>query len=147
MSINVMKYHFKKIRIAILTGVILSVISFRLSYFAHFITSEIDKDYSNTCLLRSWSDPKMLWFFIHPFVTSVIMAFTWSFAKGNFKDKFNTESGARFGLLFWIISLPSLLLSYSIFPISLLLTITWAITGLSQAIVAGYIFSKTIQRG
>lgn len=140
-----MKYHFEKIRIAILTGVILSVISLKFSYFTHFITSKLDQNYSNTCLMRSFVDPIRWWFFVQPFVISIIMAFAWNSIKEKFKNNFNTARGPLFGLLFWIISLPSLLLSYSIFPISLLLTITWALSGLSQSIVAGFIFSKTIE--
>jgi hypothetical protein len=121
------------------------IISFLLGRILHLIMPEIESQYKNPCLFRPWSDPRMWFFFAHPFALSLIMAFTWSPTKHVFKGKFNNENGMLFGLFFWIISLPGLLLSYSTFPLTLIIVISWAFTGLVQTTIAGFMISKTIK--
>jgi len=135
----------KKIAYGLMAGAVMLLISLLLGMLTHLLLPEIESEYKNTCLFRPWSDPSMWWFFVHPFTLALIMAFVWSETKDLFKDKLNSERGLHFGFLFWIISLPGLLMSYSTFPVTLMMAITWALSGLIQVLFGGYFFSKTIQ--
>ena len=135
----------KKIAYGLMAGAIMLLLSLLIGILTHLVLPEIESEYKNTSLFRPWSDPRMWWFFVHTFSLALIMAFVWSPTKDLFKDKRYTERGLRFGFLFWIISLPGLMMSYSTFPLTLMMTFAWALSGLIQVLFGGYFFSKTLQ--
>jgi len=70
------------------------------------------------------------------------LAWTWDKTKDLFKDKNWMWRGKKFGLTYWLIFLPGMLISYSTFPVSLSMIATWSLNGLIQGIVAGWVFAK-----
>ena len=135
---------FEKMKIAALTGVVLLVIFLRLNYFLQRLLPELRNEYENSCSIRSSSDSKMCLLLMHPFALSITMAFIWGKTKGIIEHKMGNAKGLLFGVLFWTISLPLLLLSYTLLPFTLTMFIAMAFIGLIQMTTAGFIFSKTI---
>lgn len=100
------------------------------------------KEYNNFFIFRSWKDPLMQLFYVHPFVVGLILAWIWEKVKKLVKGKGLTK-GINFGLTYFLIVVPGMLMSYSTFKISLLMVATWTISVLAQALVSGVILAKT----
>jgi hypothetical protein len=81
-------------------------------------------------------------FYVHPFLVGLILAWVWEKIKKIVKGK-GTAKGVNFGLTYFLIVVPGMLMSYSTFKISLLMVTTWTISVLVQALVAGIILAKT----
>ncbi|MGZ5245397.1 MAG: hypothetical protein ACXWD4_15860, partial [Bacteroidia bacterium] len=64
------------------------------------------------------------------------------FVKSLFAAGESTGNGFKFGLMFWVISLPGMLISYSSFPISIAMVLGWTFSGLVQYLLAGLVVSK-----
>ncbi|MCX6817525.1 MAG: hypothetical protein NTU57_01580 [Candidatus Aenigmarchaeota archaeon] len=99
-------------------------------------------EYNNPALFRPWSDPLMSLYFVEPFVLGVIMAWFWNMAKGLIKETDAIKKGVYFGLGYWVITIPGMIMSYSSFPISLLMTVSWSLSIFVQVICAGILFAK-----
>lgn len=100
------------------------------------------KEYDNFFIFRPWKDPLMQLFYVHPFVVGLILAWIWEKIKKIVKGK-GVAKGVNFGLTYFLIVVPGMLLSYSTFKISLLMVTTWTISVLFQALVAGIVLAKT----
>jgi hypothetical protein len=100
------------------------------------------KEYNNFFIFRPWKDPLMQLFYVHPFLVGLILAWVWEKIKKIVKGK-GTAKGVNFGLTYFLIVVPGMLMSYSTFKISLLMVTTWTISVLVQALVAGIILAKT----
>ena len=73
----------------------------------------------------------------------IILALLWDKTKNLFKDKSIFQRGLRFGVAYWLIAtLPGMFMSYSSFQVSLVMVLSWSISGLIQAIIAGWIYVK-----
>ena len=106
----------------------------------------IKTEFENANLFRSWSDPLMLLYFVHPILMGIILAWIWSKTKGLFSAKSAVVNGLCFALIYWVTAtIPGMLISYSSFPISLAMVANWSISNLGQALCAGILFSKTIK--
>jgi hypothetical protein len=82
---------------------------------------------------------------VEPFILGIILAWIFSITKGLFKDKNAWKKGIYFGLCYWVITIPGMVMSYSSFPISLLMVMTWNVSILIQALVAGLIYARFIK--
>jgi hypothetical protein len=125
----------------ILAGIAMLVIGMAVSYLFMILPS-VAADYSNSSIMRSWSDPLMSLFFLYPFVLGIALAWVWNRTKNLFKG--NTwKRGLKFGFAYLIIAtIPGMLISYSSFPLSLWTIISWIVSGFVNAVVAGLIFAK-----
>jgi hypothetical protein len=115
-----------------------TVVGMVLSYAFPAMAAE----YNNPALFRPWSDPLMSLYYAVPFATGLILAWLWINLKDKIKEKDPVKKGVFFGLVYWIITIPGMAMSYSSFPISLVMTLSWSISIMAQAICAGLIFSK-----
>ena len=126
----------------ILSGIGMLFIGFGLSFLLGFIFPVIAKEYHNPNLFRPWSDPLMSLYFVHPFVVGIILAFIWGKVKKLFTGT-TVSKGLLFGFSFWIAAtFPGMFISYSSFPVSIMMIITWTLSGLAQELVAGVILAK-----
>ena len=118
----------------IIVGVVILAVSMLINYgFMLFPT--IAADYQNTNIMRSWQDPLMMLFFLHPFVLGIILAGVWDRTKGLFQGSI-FQKGNQFGIAIWLIAtVPGMLISYSSFTLSLLTIISWTVSGLINSIV------------
>jgi len=125
----------------IVAGVAILILGMAISYLFMLIPS-VAADYNNTHIMRSWQDPLMSLFFLYPFVLGIAFAWIWNKSKPLFKGS-AWQRGTHFGFAYFIIAtIPGMLISYSSFPISFLTIISWTVSGLVNAIVAGWILAK-----
>ena len=135
----------KKILIGLLAGAIMLVMGLLIGQLYNLIVPSLKSEYQNPNLFRSWSDPLMSFYFVVPFITGVILAWIWEMTKGIIKGNSPIEKGLYFGLTYWVISIPGMIMSYSSFPLTFILVSSWTVTGLVQSLCAGLLFSKLLK--
>ena len=114
-----------------------------LSKIFEIIFPGLSAEYETSGLFRPWSDPLMSLVFIYPFVLGLIIAFVWDKTKKLVSGKDYIEKGLRFGCIYWLITgIPGMLMSYSSFPVSFTMILSWSLTGLVDAVLAGVISAK-----
>jgi hypothetical protein len=85
---------------------------------------------------------RAVFYFTHPFVVGLALAWFWDRCKGLFKGSF-LGRGIEFGLLYWLVAVfPMMWLIYSAMDVSLALVSSWLVFGLLQGIAAGLFFGK-----
>ena len=125
----------------IVAGIFTLILGMAISYLFMLIPS-VNADYNNSSIMRTWQDPIMSLYFIYPFVFGIVLAWVWNKSKGLFKGS-AWKRGTHFGLTYFIIAtIPGMLISYVSFPISIFTIISWTVSGLVDAIAAGWIFAK-----
>jgi len=129
----------------LVAGLAMLVVGFIVSQLFQLIFPYLRSEYANGAIMRQWSDPTMLLSLIVPFIIGVILAWLWSALKELIKGGRGHERGMRFGIYFWIITLPGMIMSYSIFSVSLLMTVTLSISMLAQSICAGMILERLMK--
>lgn len=133
----------KKVLIpGILAGATMFVMSLLMGPVTHFLFPSVQAEYQNPALFRAWSDPLMSLYFLQPFMVGLILAWVWDKTKGLFKKNDRCPKGLSFALIYWVTTLPGMFMSFSSFPISLAMVITWSLSILAQALVAGVILTK-----
>lgn len=127
----------------LIAGIAMLVANMLLNQLVHYLFPAIVAEYENPGLFRPWSDPLMSLFFLHPFLLGFILAWVWNKIKSLFVSGSVWQKGARFGFAIWLISsIPGMFISYSSFPVSLGMISSWLLSGLINAIIAGWIFAK-----
>ena len=129
----------------ILSGLLVGLVNFvaamAISQLFRVIFPSVNVEYSNPNLFRPYSSPLMLLFFVYPFLLGIILAWFWNKTKSIFGS--DTKGGLKFALTYWVIaSIPGMFATYTSMPYSFLIVISWLISGLVEAIIAGIIFSK-----
>ena len=136
----------KKIIISgLIAGIIMLIVGMALNYvFEVILFPSLAHEYANVNgFFRPWSDPLMSIYFIYPFIFGVILAWTWNKVKSLFVSPVYWKNGVYFGLSIWFISsIPGMIMTYSSFNVSLTMIFSWLISGLINAIIAGLIFAK-----
>lgn len=131
----------KIILLGLLVGVVNLILGMIISYL-FMMSPQVASDYSNTAIMRQWSDPAMSLFFLYSFVLGIILAWVWQKSKILFHGNW-MQRGIKFSLaIFLIDTIPGMLISYSSFPLSLMTIISWTVSGLVCVITAGLIFAK-----
>jgi len=128
----------------IITGAIMLFTNMIIGMGFHILFPGIQHEYENQQLFRPWSDPMMSLMYLHPFLVGVILAWIWGHIKELIPGTF-IGKGLRFGLVYWLISVPGMLISYATFPVSLTLIFSWTIGILGQALIAGIVFSRFLR--
>lgn len=125
----------------LLTGLVLFLASQVVSKIFGIIFPSINAEYQNQDLFRSFKDPLMLLFFLYPFLLGIILAWFWNKTKNVFGE--NIKGGIKFGLTYWAIAtIPGMFATYSSMPYSLAIVMSWLISGLVSAVLAGIILQK-----
>lgn len=94
-------------------------------------------------IFRPWSDPRMMLYFLYPFIVGIIMAFIWDKTKGLFTGETTMKNGINFGLIaFVVFVLPGMFVTYTSFTVSLALVLTWAVSGFVGLVLAGIVLAK-----
>jgi hypothetical protein len=82
-------------------------------------------------------------YFIYPFLLGLALSWAWSKSKGIFGGKSLLERAGKFGLFYFVIAgVPGMFVTYSSFAISLPMVLSWTISGLVNAVIAGWLFAK-----
>ena len=134
----------KKILIpGLVAGFVMLVVAMAVGQLTSFALPSIAKEYENTNLFRLRTDPIMLLYFLYPFFLGVALAWVWDRTKGVIGEGSIWMRGGKFARTFWIVSaLPGILMSYSSFPISLALALSWLLSSIVQLLCAGYIYAR-----
>ena len=135
----------KVILIGLLAGLAMLIVSMALGLLFNLIFPSLAAEYNNTDLFRPWTDPLMYLMLVEPFIVGIILAWIFSVTKSLFKTEKAWKKGIYFGLCYWLITIPGMVMSYSSFPVSLLMVITWSISILIQAMVGGLIYARFIR--
>ncbi len=122
----------------LLLGLIMLVVNMVVSYLFMLIPS-VKADYASS-LMRSWQDPIMYAFFLYPFILGIIFALVWNKVKSSFKGK---ERGCHLGWMFFLITtVPGMYITYTSFTLSFLTILSWTVSGLFSAKIAGFLLVK-----
>lgn len=127
--------------VGLLAGVTMLIVGSAWSITSNTIWPELVEQYRNPQLFRPWSDPAMSIIFLHPIIVGLVLAWLWS--KTNHLIKFEApwKRGVTFGFIYWLATISGMIISYSTFQISLIMALSWTLSGLIQAMIAGLIFS------
>lgn len=105
----------------------------------------LEREYGNPSIFRQLSDPAMPLFFFVPFLLGVILAWLWTRTKTLFSARTGLKKGIAFGVIYWLLTIPGMLLAFASFSISAMMVISWGITVLVQAVCAGMLFSIVLK--
>ncbi len=130
---------------SLVAGAIMLVAGMLTGQLFQLVVPSIKLEYMNPCLFRPWSDPMMSLVFIEPFIIGFILVWLWDKTKSLITGETFLEKGIKFGLSYWVISIPGMIMSYSSFPVTLLLVINWSVSGLIQTLCAGIYLSKVLK--
>ncbi|HET6990764.1 MAG TPA: hypothetical protein VFJ43_05545, partial [Bacteroidia bacterium] len=103
-------------------------------------------EFENANLFRPWSDPLMLLYFVHPFLSGIILALVWNKTKVLFTGTSAIINGLCFGLIYWIFTIPGMIISYASFPVSFMMISDWTVSNLFEGLCVGILLSKTIKK-
>ncbi len=132
----------KVITIGILAGIVMLIAGTVLNWLWGMFFPTLSSEYANTAIFRPFTDPLMFYIFIHPFVVGVILAWIWDKTKNLFKERDVFWRCCQFASVYWLVTIPGMLISYSSFQVSFTMILTWSLTILVQAIAAGLVFVK-----
>ncbi|MDD4901920.1 MAG: hypothetical protein PHE24_02180 [Patescibacteria group bacterium] len=136
----------KNLIFGLLAGLAMLVVGLAISRLFTMIYPAINAEYANPAIFRPWSDPLMSLYFLYPFVLGIILAFFWDMVKDKIKGAQVWIRGINFGLGYFVLAgIPGMLISYSTFKVSLMMIASWLISGLINAIIAGWIFAKWLK--
>lgn len=126
----------------LLAGLIMVAISLILNTLTGFFLPSLMAEYETSGIFRPWSDPLMSLMFVEPFVLGIILAWVWNKTKPCFQVCKCHRPWILFGLGYWTLTIPGMIMSYSSFPISLTMTLSWSFTILLQALASAFLLSK-----
>jgi membrane protease YdiL (CAAX protease family) len=134
----------KKVLIpGLVAGLVMLIVAMGFGILLNTLFPSLQAEYEDTELFRPWDDPLMSVYFIYPFVLGITLAWAWNKTKGLIKEKRPWKRGIHFALAFWLVAtIPGMIITYSSFPVSLELTISWSISSLLQVVCAGVVYSK-----
>jgi hypothetical protein len=145
MNVDLSFINMRKIIIGFTSGVIILQVSLLASFVIYLIQPSIQLEYENQAIFRSWSDPLMSCFYFEPFLLGYLLLWIWNKTKHLIKGGDTLQKGLRFGLIYWVITLPGMVMTYSSFKVSLMMVVSWSLGTLISSIISGFLFSKTIK--
>ena len=123
-----------------LAGFVMLLVCIGLSSIIMKFYPTLANQYYNESLFRSMKDPITALFYFHPFVLAIILAFIWDKSKNLFEAKRFLSRGVQFGLVYFVVVIPGLLISYATSPYSLEMVLSWTVSVLLGALAAGVSF-------
>ena len=132
----------KTILPGLLVGLVMLVVGLAVGQLLNAIFPQLVAEYNNSAVIRPWSDPAMSLYFIEPFVTGLILAWIWGVTRHLFKGENIVSKGTNFGLVYWLATVPGMIMSFASFQLSLLIVVSWSVTLLVQALFAGWVLAK-----
>ena len=130
----------------VIPGIVAAIASFVATYGLNNLFSiiwpSLTVEYESTNMFRPWSDPLMSLFFIQPFILSIVIAWIWDKTKQLFTGSLIKNVFSFTLIAFFASNLPGMIMSYSSFKISLVMTFCWTISGFVQVFVAMLVIGK-----
>ena len=133
----------KIIKVGLVGGLIMFVLSMIMGQVTGILFPSLMEEYANAGLFRPWSDPLMSLYFLYPFVQGFVVAFVWEMFKKQCSEGTWTQKGICFGFTFWFLTgITGMLISYSTFPVSFLMIVSWSLSSLVGLLGAGLVNAK-----
>lgn len=132
----------KTILSGFLAGIVMLIACILFSTALMYFFPNLMKQYDNIQLYRSMKDPVSMLFSLHPLIVGMILAFIWDKTKSLFTTKKFLSKGVQFALVYYIVILPGLFISYVTSPYSIAIVMTWAVNVLILALLAGLVYEK-----
>jgi hypothetical protein len=129
--------------LGLVAGLVMLIVAMVVGRLTTLALPSIAQEYENTNLFRTWSDPIVYVYFLYPFFLGIALAWVWGKTKGIIGEGSLWVQGSRFARAFWLVSaLPGILMTYSTFPISLAVALSWLLSSLVQLLCAGFVYAK-----
>jgi len=126
------RYMIKK---GLLTGVVLLIFALVSNWFSGVLFPQLSAEYQNPNMFRPWQDPLMMAYFLYPFIFALTGYYLW--------EKLKKPKAMEFTKTYFIVAtIPGMFITYTSFKVSSIMVLMWTISGLLQAYIAGWIFSK-----
>lgn len=127
----------------LVAGLVMLVAAMVVGWLTTLALPSIAQEYENANLFRTASDPIAYVYFLYPFFLGIALAWVWDRTKGVVGEGSLWVRGSRFARAFWVVSaLPGILMSYSSFPISLTVALSWLLSSLVQLLCGGFVYAK-----
>jgi hypothetical protein len=125
----------------LVAGFLMLIAGLIFNYITNTAFPSIAQEYQSG-LMRPWTDPLMMIFFLYPFILSFVLAWAWNESKKLFKGK-DCKRGVMFALsIFLISSIPGMFVTYTSFNISFGMVLSWTVSGLIYLLIAGCVFAR-----
>jgi hypothetical protein len=99
-------------------------------------------EYQNPALFRPWSDPLMSIYFAFPFLLGLALAWVWDRVKGLLPGAiWQRALGLTLGY-FLISTIPGMTITYSSFPVSLAMVLSWTVSSVVQVYCGTLVLAK-----
>jgi len=130
----------KRITAVLVSGTVLSLLSFIMFYGSAYLLPSVTEQYLSTVFRNSG---KADWlYYTHPFILSISLKWFWERYKDIFKGPILLRA-IEVALVYGIVALlPVLWLTYSVIDVSVTMVLTWLLYGLIQSFAAGIVFAK-----
>ena len=126
----------------LLAGVSIFVVGIVLTPLLNLIFPSLSGEYANIGLFRPWDDPVMSLYYLYPFILGVVLAWAWDRTRKLLTGT-NVEKIKKFALGYWFVAgFPGMFITYASFQVSFSMVLAWSISGLVDAFVAAWVFSK-----
>jgi hypothetical protein len=127
----------------LVAGILMLVVALALGWVYNAIFPGLQNEYTNPNLFRSWSDPLVSWYFVHPFLVGLLLAWIWNKTKVLFATTLTPlQQAVRFASIYWVFSVCGMIMTYSSFPVSLLMVGTWTASILFEGLAASFLLAK-----
>jgi len=124
-------------------GVVMLVAGIALSRLYTVIFPALETEYTNAYLFRPWTDPVMSLYFVHPFLVGLLLAWIWDQTKSLFPSSLSpTKKAFRFASFYWMFSICGMLITYSSFPVSLLMVGSWPISTFIEGLLGSMVIVR-----
>lgn len=128
---------------ALTAGVIMLFVGFGMNIIFEALFPQLAREYQNSSLFRPWTDPLMMVFFFYPFILAFSLSYLWEKVHTHFESISMLNTIRNFTLFYFLIaSVPGMFISYTTFPISFMMILSWTVSGLLNVMIATYVFIK-----
>jgi hypothetical protein len=126
----------------LIAGLLMMITAIVVGFVFNFMFPSLKVEYENAVMFRPWDDPVMYAWFVQPFFLAFVLAWVW----GKIESLFEGSLAKRvfyFAFIYWMVAIiPGMLMSISSFKISVLMTFTWTLSSLIQALVAAWVIVR-----
>lgn len=132
---------FNFVKPGLMAGLVMLLVSLVASVALHAIFPQIAQEYG-TQMFRSWTDPLMLIFFLHPFILGLIISWIWDKTSLVMKGDDLTKA-VNFTFAYMLVAqVPGMFITFTSMNVSLLMIMGWVLTGLLQVLFGSILISK-----
>jgi hypothetical protein len=133
----------KKVLIpGLVCGLVILVVGMAVSMLIQALMPGLAAEYQNPALFRPWSDPLMSIYFAFPFLLGLALAWVWDRVKGLLPGAiWQRALGLTLGY-FLISTIPGMTITYSSFPVSLAMVLSWTVSSVVQVYCGTLVLAK-----